>query len=275
MKVSVIIAVYKDIQALELILRSLSIQTYENFEVVIAEDGNFLKMYHYVKKARLIYSFDILHTTQEDSGVRKSKSQNNAIHASKGMYLVFIDGDCLVYSNFIQNHVLLSDENSIVTGRRVNVGPRYSTMLREQKISLHWLERNFVIKYLDIKDDAKEERHTEEGFTIAVNGFIHKLMKKLRKKEFPLLGCNMSFYKKAIVDINGFDEGLGNSAMASDTDLMWRFKGLGYCIVSGRYMVNEFHLYHQRSSSDYDRALDIKMIQNQKKNLYRCINGLN
>ena len=38
------------------------------------------------------------------------------------------------------------------------------------------------------------------------------------------MGCNFSCYKQAMIDINGFDEELGNSAYASDTDLEWRFK---------------------------------------------------
>ena len=39
MLVSVIVAVYKDIEALELIMKSLNYQTYRNFELVVAEDG--------------------------------------------------------------------------------------------------------------------------------------------------------------------------------------------------------------------------------------------
>jgi len=274
MKVSVIIAVYKDVAALELIFDSLSRQTYKNFEVVVAEDGNSEIMAQSVQKARKTYSFEIVHTTQEDIGVRKSKSQNNAIRASSGEYLIFIDGDCLLYTNFIENHVLLSGEKNIVTGRRVNVGPRYSAALRNKEIRSDKLEKSFLRYYFDIKDDAKEERHSEEGFCIKPFGLIHKLMVILRKKEFPLLGCNMSFYKKAVEEINGFDEGLGNSAMASDTDLEWRFKGLGYKIVSARYIANEFHLFHKRSSQEYDRELDVQMMQNKSNKLYRCVDGL-
>ncbi|MBN2816900.1 MAG: glycosyltransferase [Campylobacterales bacterium] len=274
MKVSVIIAVYKDIEALNLIFDSLSRQTYKNFEVVVAEDGDSEVMLEAVKDAQQKYEFDIVHTRQEDIGVRKSKSQNNGIRASSGEYLIFIDGDCLLYSNFIENHLALSGEKSIVTGRRVNVGPKYSQALREKNINVSTLEKSFLRKYFDIKKDAKEERHSEEGFLIRPFGVIHKLMIKLRKKEFPLLGCNMSFYKKAIEDINGFDEGLGNSAMASDTDLEWRFKGLGYRVVSARYIANEFHLYHKRSPQEYDRGLDIQMMQNRENKVYRCIDGL-
>ena len=49
MKVSVIIAVYKDVEALELIIESLKNQTYKNFEVIIAEDGQDEKMQAFIK----------------------------------------------------------------------------------------------------------------------------------------------------------------------------------------------------------------------------------
>ncbi|MBL1244958.1 MAG: glycosyltransferase [Sulfurimonas sp.] len=274
MLVSVIVAVYKDIEALELIMKSLNYQTYRNFELVVAEDGESELLKEFIQEARNRFSFTIVHTTQEDDGVRKSKSQNNGIRASTGDYLIFIDGDCLLYNDFIQNHLVLASEKNIITGRRVNLGPRYSSMLRESKITSLWLEKNFVWKYFDIKEDAKIERHSEEGFKIRPNGLIHKLMQKYRKKEFPLLGCNMSFYKKVILEINGFDEGLGSSAMASDTDLAWRFKGLGYNIIPARFITNEFHLYHKRSPDDYDRSLDLKMLENQRNNIFRCNDGI-
>jgi len=274
MRVSLIVSVYKDVEALGLIFESLSYQTYKIFEVIVAEDGESDVMNNFINISKKIYSFKIIHTTQEDIGVRKSRSQNNAIKASSGEYLIFIDGDCLLYSDFIQNHVLIASKKSIISGRRVNVGPRYSQNLRDKKLTSFWLEQNFVRKYFDIKNDAKDERHTEEGFKIKVNGFIHKLMKKYRKKEFPLLGCNMSVYKEAILEINGFDEGLGNSAMAGDTDLTWRFKGLGYKIEAARFIVNEFHLYHKRSPNDYNRDLDMQMLENQKNRLFSCLDGI-
>lgn len=274
MKVSIIVAVYKDIEALELIFNSLTYQTYKNFEIVVAEDGESNVMNNFIEDSKIKYNFDIIHTTQEDIGVRKSKSQNNGIKASTGEYLIFIDGDCILYSSFIENHLTLSDKKNIITGRRVNLGPIYSQDLRTKKIDSSWLEKNFVKKYLDIKEDAKIERHSEEGFSIKPNGFIHKLMKKYRKKEFPMLGCNMSFYKQTMIDINGFDEGLGNSAMASDTDLTWRFKGLGYTMVSARFIANEFHLYHKRNPAEYDRGLDKKMIENQNNQVFKCVKGL-
>lgn len=270
MKVSIIIAVYKDVEALELIIESLKNQTYKNFEVVIAEDGNSDEMKEYIST---IEDLEIKHTTQDDVGVRKSNSQNNGIRASLGEYLIFIDGDCVLYSDFIEKHLAVSSEENIVSGRRVNLGPNYSSMIRDKKITSSWLEKNFIKKYFDIADDAKKEKHTEEGLKIKPFGIIHRLL-LLRKKELPLLGCNFSCYKKAIFDINGFDEALGNSAFASDADLEWRFKGLGYKLVSAKYIANQFHLFHKRKEDIFNRGMMEQIKKNQENKTFFCKEGV-
>jgi glycosyltransferase involved in cell wall biosynthesis len=270
MKVSVIIAVYKDVEALALIIESLKLQTYKNFEVVIAEDGESIAMKTYVDS---IKDLNIIHVTQEDIAVRKSHSQNNGIRSSTGEYLIFIDGDCVLYSDFIEKHIAVSSVKNIISGRRVNLGPKYSKMLREKQITITWLEKNFVRKYFDIANDAKEEKHTEEGLRIKPNGLIHNILKR-RKKELPLLGCNFSCYRQAIYDINGFDEALGNSAFASDADLEWRLKGLGYKIVSAKYIANQFHLYHKRGKETFQRGMMDQIKKNQGNMYYKCQTGL-
>ena len=274
MKASIIIAVYKDVDALALIFESLELQTYRNFEVVVAEDGESLVMLELIQKAKDKYSFAILHTTQEDRGVQKSKSQNNAIKVSTGEYLIFIDGDCLPYHRFMEQHIKLSSINKIVSGRRVNLGSFYSQQIRSSEITSRWLESHFLRKYWAIKEDAKEERHTEEGFVIKVNSFLNYIINVRRKKRFPLLGCNMSMYKSKMLEINGFDEGLGNASVASDTDLEWRFQGIGCRILPARFLVNQFHLYHKRSPNAYDRGGSEKMAKNQKNNAFFCYDGI-
>lgn len=61
MKASLIIAVYKDVEALNLIVKALKTQTYKNFEVVIAEDGNSKEMREFISS---VDGIDIKHTTQ-------------------------------------------------------------------------------------------------------------------------------------------------------------------------------------------------------------------
>ena len=272
MKVSVIVAVYKDVEALELIIESLKNQTYKNFEVVIAEDGQDEKMKMFVES---IKDLDIKHTTQEDIGIRKTRSLNNGIIASEGEFLIFIDGDCIPYSTFIESYVKLSQDGFILSGRRVNLGPIYSQKLRNKTISPLKLEKTFLLRYPLILKDCTEG-HSEDGFYFSPDGWIYNKFIKNRKASTSILGCNYACFKKDIIAINGYDEGYGETAIGDDTDLEWRFKALGCKIKSAKNVANVFHLYHSRSFRnriDTNKYLEI-FKENKLNNKFICTFGL-
>jgi len=50
-------------------------------DAIVAEDGNSQEMQNCIKMACEKYNFEIKHTTQEDEGIRKARSQNNGILA--------------------------------------------------------------------------------------------------------------------------------------------------------------------------------------------------
>ena len=274
MKVSIIIAVYKDIEALELIFEALKRQTYTNFEVVVAEDNDSIEMKECIK--RFEKDLDIKHTFQEDKGIRKMRSLNNGILAASGEYLIFIDGDCVPYTTFVKGHVSLAKENYILSGRRCNLGPKYSQMLRKKELMPWELEKEFVWRFLSISKDAKEG-HTEAGLYFNPNGWFYKNFLKKRKSNTNLLGCNYSCFKEAIVSINGYDEGYGQTPIGDDTDLEWRFKAAGYKLQSVKNVANLFHLYHERGFRN-DISIEkewAKFQQNKKLNKFICEEGLN
>lgn len=272
MKVSVIVAVYKDVEALELIIESLKNQTYKNFEVIIAEDGKDEKMQTFIES---IKDLDIKHTTQEDIGIRKTRSLNNGIIASEGEFLIFIDGDCIPYSTFIESYVKISQDGFIISGRRVNLGPKYSKKLRNKIISPLELEKTFLLRYIFISQDCKEG-HSEDGFYFSPDGWIYNKFIKNRKASTSILGCNYACFKKDIIAINGYDEGYGETAIGDDTDLEWRFKALGCKIKSAKNVANVFHLYHSRSFRnriDTNKYLEI-FKENKLNNKFICTFGL-
>jgi len=145
-------------------------------------------------------------------------------------------------------------------------------MLRDGTISPIELEKKFILKFFDILHDSKEN-HTEEGFSFSPDSIIYKLFLKNRKKKLKLLGCNFGCFKDDIVKINGFDEDLKDAAVASDTDIEWRFEAIGLKIKSCRYVANQFHLYHKRNSLQ-ERAYPKLFLQNKKENRYICKNGI-
>ena len=146
MKVSIVIAFYKDLEALELILEALTRQTYSNFEVVIAEDNNDTETIILVNRFRM--QLEIIHSGHEDVGRTKAAAQNKAICKATGEYLVFIDGDCVPYSTFIEGHVVLSEKKKVLSGRRVNVDASLSSAMRKKQLKTSSFEKYYLFYVL-------------------------------------------------------------------------------------------------------------------------------
>lgn len=270
MKVSVIIAVYKDIQSLNLIVQALKKQTYKNFEVIVAEDNNRREMTEYIKT---VEGLEILHTSQEDSGVRKSRSQNNAIMASTGEYLIFIDGDIIPYSTFIEGHVALASKSAVLAGRRVNLPENITKKLRSGKISSYTLERFYWLFTFYFMFDRTSR--FEQGIYINPNGWIYKRFIAKRLRNTSLIGCNFSCFKESIVAINGFDESFGESSLPDDVDLDWRFRAYGLRLKSCKNSANAFHLFHKKQNNPTSAEQREKFEKNKAENKFKTESGLN
>lgn len=273
MKASLVIAVYKDARALELILESLAEQTYKNFEVIVAEDGQSSEMQKCVEKARKTFSYTIKHTTQEDKGVRKARSQNNAVLASEGDYLIFIDGDCVLYSTFIAGHVSAAKKGGILSGRRIDLNANLSKKIRDDNLSPSDIEHNLLTKYFYLLFDKSVKY--EQGIYLNPKGWIYKLFFKNKTRSTAILGCNFSAWRSDVIALNGFDEGYGESAVSDDMDWDWRFRAYGLEIRSCKNIANMMHLDHKaHNRGDASHQVE-KMVQNQEQDKYICENGLN
>lgn len=268
MRVSVIIAVYKDIEALSLIIEVLKQQTYKDFEVVIAEDGDNAAMRDYVAT---IKGLDIKHTTQEDSGVRKARSQNNGIMASSGEYLIFIDGDCIPYTTFIEAHVALAAQRTVLSGRRVNLSDSLTQKIKAGVVKIIDIEKH-LYKYIALAFEKNSKY--EYGIYLAPTGWIYPLLSKFRKRNTSILGCNFSCFREDMIALNGFDEGYGETSLSDDTDLDWRFRSFGLEIKSCKNVANQFHLWHPYNERDIGSFYWEKMVKNKKLNRFVCDEGL-
>jgi glycosyltransferase involved in cell wall biosynthesis len=269
MKVSVIIAVYKDIEALSLIIEALKEQTYRNFEVVIAEDNNASEMHDFVAS---IKDLNVKHTFQEDLGVRKSRSQNNGILAASGEYLIFLDGDIIPYTTFIAGHVALAKKKRVLAGRRANLNKNLSKKFREGTCKPMELEKHYFTKGFELMFD-KNSRY-EQGIYIAPDSLLYKLFLANRDRNTSLIGCNFSCFKEDMVALNGFDESYGISSLADDVDLDWRFQAYGCELLSCKNVANTFHLYHEKQNNPTSETLRQQFEKNKQAKKYRCDAGL-
>ena len=270
MKVSIIVAVYKDIQALDLIVQALEHQTYKNFELVVAEDAANDAMREYLSSVKTIA---IKHTVQEDKGVQKARSQNNGILAADGELLIFIDGDCIPYTTFIEAHVALAQKGVVRSGRRLNLPSEFSKEFREGNLKSWEFEKSFW-RYIP-KLIADKEARFKQGIYINPKGWLYRTFMDSERRKSAILGCNFACFRSDMIAINGFDESYGESAVSDDMDLDWRFRAMGLKLKSCKNAANVFHLDHKAHDRGDASAQVAKMRERESAQAFVCEVGLN
>lgn len=97
-KYSVIVPVYNRIDEVRDLLKSLSCQTFTDFEVIIVEDGSTMPcgelVESYADKLNVKYYF------KANDG--RSIARNYGIEHSEGSYLVFFDSDCVIPADYFE-----------------------------------------------------------------------------------------------------------------------------------------------------------------------------
>ncbi|CAA6808522.1 MAG: Glycosyl transferase family 2 [uncultured Sulfurovum sp.] len=269
MTISIIISVYKDVEALSLVINSLLHQTHLADEIIISEDGNSAEMKKYVNT---LNEPSIKHLSQIDNGWQKNQALNQSIHASSSKYLIFIDGDCVPYPNFIEGHYALAKDNAVLCGRRSEPGEHFSTLLKTSQLSIQKFVSNYVKNYFKLKQD--NIRHYDEGLYLNPNASLLKIIKFFRrKKENHIVGCNFSCWKSDLEKINGFDEDFHLPTTGEDTDIERRMRHFDIKMESCRYSANLIHLYHEKIFNP-EISAKTEALMASKKDIFICKNGL-
>jgi len=264
-KVTVIVAIYKDIEALGIILDSLYTQTYqEDYEVIVAEDGEDKAVKQYIESLK--YK-NLVHTTQKDKGWQKKKSLNNALRSSSGDLIIFLDGDCIPYNNLIENYVKMAEEKTILCGRRVELGEEFTRKLRSSELTLDTLQKKYLRYYFKLMRD--KTRHYEEG--VVLSSFLYQL--KYKNKTSHILGCNFALNKEDIYAINGFNEDYTTPSVGEDTDIEHRLVLAGCRLKPTRNLTNVIHLYHESQYTPEEHHQSLKVFEKTKERIV-CINGI-
>lgn len=272
MKVSLIVAVYKDVAALKVIIHSLRAQTDPDFEVIVAEDGQDAAMRQYIEGEMVRDGLDIRHVSHEDCGWRKNKILNQALVAARGEYLIFIDGDCVPYHHFIENHKRLITANVVRCGRRSEPGAVFSRALREQTLSIVDFDRQYLRHYFRLRRDGV--RHYEEGIYAPPNSWARRWAQmKANRKAAHLLGCHWACHKTDLLKINGFDEDFQLPTTGEDTDIERRLRHFGVGFRSCRNLALVVHLDHPKNFNA-EMSVQTQALMASKADEFVCRNGI-
>ncbi len=268
-KGSIIISVYNNIRNLDLIFNALTIQSFKDFEVIVSDDGSGEEMNKFISGWKQKNSLSIRHVWQEDSGFRKNKILNESIRKSGSDYLIFIDGDCIPHSEFIEAHISNMENNTALFGRRVYLGEDLSSSLSADNIlSKNYEKFNLNLIKESLTKKEKGSYNAEEGIIIK-NKTVRKL---ILKEDVGILGSNFSLQKSLIEKINGFDENFIGPGYGEDTDIERRLRIFGAKIKSIRNLAVQYHLYHRKTIESSANRDYYNMIKDDRN--YFCINGL-
>lgn len=190
--VSVIVPVYNNEKYIEKTIDSILNQTYNNFELIVVNDGSTDNSSSVISKftdSRIKYFF------QENSGAPKAR--NLGFENSSGEYIMFFDADDMLYSNALENLISEFDEETdIVIGNFTRVNDEGVELTKsdfnDTVTNLKSLtEPNQKLKLLSFVDPFPNNKMYKKSF-LKENGIKFMNLRIAQDLNFYLqcLGCN-------------------------------------------------------------------------------------
>ncbi|MDD5269154.1 MAG: glycosyltransferase family 2 protein [Methylococcales bacterium] len=236
--ISVIVTTYNWPSALRLCLLSLFAQQDSNFEIIIADDGSSPANLEINQSYCSDSPISTRYVYHEDLGFRAGTIRNKGVAMSKGEYLLFIDGDCVLLPDFIARHRQLAATGHFVAGNRVLLSRPFTGSVIEQQVLLH---EKSIYYFILLRLQNKINR---------ISGLLHLPLGFLRviqpKKWQKAMTCNLGLWKNDFIRVNGFDE-LFEGWGFEDSDLVIRLIHAGIKRKEGRFAVPVLHLWHSQN----------------------------
>lgn len=168
LRATLVISAYKNTESLNVLFDSIIHQTDLRFEIIVAEDVEYMPMKELISSVKL--PVPIKHITQPDLGWRKNYALNKAIVASKTDYLVFIDEDCVLHPRFMEFHLKWSSDKHILAGKRAKLDPDSSAMLINGSLRPEQMNRHLLQNFNKVLRNGGG--FVEEGIFINPYGFL-------------------------------------------------------------------------------------------------------
>lgn len=264
--ISVIITTYNWPAALSACLTSLIAQGDTNFEIIIANDGSTSDTGTLIDIFTQKSSIPIKHAFHEDTGFRAGTIRNKAASLSNGNYLIFIDGDCTVFPNFISRHRKLSEQAFFVPGNRILLSQAFTAMSLKNKIPLH--NRSslfFIMLWL--------QRKINRILPLIYNPFSFLRYRNPNKWQ-KAMTCNLAMFKEDFISVNGFDEAFEGWGY-EDSDLVIRLIHNGIKRKEGRFAIPVLHHWHkQNDQSKHDENFSRLTLRLNNKNFVKAQQGI-
>ncbi|GGC83356.1 glycosyltransferase family 2 protein [Marinobacter halophilus] len=267
MKLSVVMTTYNSPEWLEKVLWGYSVQSHQDFEMIIGDDGSSEETQNVIDRIRSETDMLIKHVWQEDKGFRKCRILNKAILEVESDYVVFTDGDCIPRKDFLEVHARQAEP-----GRYLSGGYHKLPMSTSQAITKDDITdgRCFDLKWL--KAHGLKSSHKNSKLT--ATPMKAKLFNALTPTACNFKGSNGSAWLKDILAVNGFDERMPWGGL--DREFGVRLVNSGVKPKHVRYNAIVIHLDHKRGYKDPALVAANKALRvhSEKQRVIRTTHGI-
>jgi glycosyltransferase involved in cell wall biosynthesis len=258
MKLSVIITTYNSEEWLRKVLLGYAIQTLQDFEIIVADDGSTSKTKEVIQQFQDKFKHPMLHVWHEDKGFRKCRILNAAILKSNTDYLLFTDGDCIPRRDFVANHFNQKEKGYFLSGGYFKLPMSISEAISDNDILS---QKCFEFSWLNkqgLKINFKITKLIQNSYFAAFMNWVTPTKRSWN-------GHNSSGFKSDILAINGFNELLDYGG--EDREMGERLFNLGLFSKQIRYSAICLHLDHSRSYVNPEKfAYNLEVRKFNKKN---------
>ena len=261
LSITVIISTYNSTDWLSKVLEGYKHQTYDFFEVIIADDGSDDKTKSLIKSYQKNYPVPLYHIWHEDQGYRRQRILNNAIIKSNFDYVLFTDGDCIPRNDFVAVHAQHAEMGYFLSGGYCKLNIELS-----QRIDLDSIANTkcFDVKWLR----SHSNLGIKQAIKISSDVQISKFLDFITPTSATFNNCNSSAWKADLIAINGYDERMQYGG--PDRELGERLINHGIKPKQIRHQAICLHLDHPRSyktKASLEKNLDIrKIVKYHRKN---------
>lgn len=266
MRVSVVALTYNWPAALERLLASLAVQTRLPDEVIVADDGSGEETRALVERMARDFPVPLRHVWQEDRGFRAARARNRGIAASRGDYVILLDGDMLLHPQFVADHLMLAERGFFLQGGRIKATREESAELLAggAPVFAPWSRADF---------------HEFDGIK-RLYAFRQPQLARWKARSRNggrVMSCNMSFWREDLLRVNGFDERMEGYG-AEDRELVARLENAGLRRRALKWAALAVHLWHNsRAQPDVN---DLSLPNNRlfhatrTEGIVRCEHGI-
>ena len=251
-KVSLIVITYNWPSALREVLRSVATQKRLPDEVIIADDGSTDDTRALIAAMAATFPVPLRHIWQEDLGFRAARCRNVGIAASRGDYIVLIDGDMILHPSFIADHLMLAEPGYFLQGGRFKTRARETARLLAggRPVFAPWADADFHVF------DGIRRLYSFRALALA-------RWKARGKHGGRVMSCNTSFWRSDLLRVNGFDERMEGYG-AEDRELAARLENAGLRRRQLKWCALAAHLEHATRAQ-----IDVNDMSLPNNRLYR------